>query len=100
METWMLYILRCKDGTLYTGITNDFERRLEAHRTGHGAKYTRGRAPLTAVYRELCPDKSAALRRELEVKKLTRGEKLELCRRYALGGEAPVMMEEKPVETE
>jgi len=74
-NTWKLYILRCGDGTLYTGITTDVEKRLEAHRTGKGAKYTRGRGPLELVYSEDCGDHSAALKRELEVKKLTREEK-------------------------
>lgn len=74
-ENWYLYILRCGDGTLYTGITTDVEKRLAAHRTGRGAKYTRGRLPLELVYREICPDHSAALKRELEVKKLTRQQK-------------------------
>lgn len=76
--TWQLYILRCGDGTLYTGITDDLPRRLKAHRSGKGAKYTRGRGPLELVYREDCPDKSAALRREIAVKKLSRQEKLSL----------------------
>ena len=74
-SSWYLYILRCGDGTLYTGITTDVEKRLEAHRTGKGAKYTRGRAPLELVYRELCGSHSAALKRELEVKALSREDK-------------------------
>lgn len=77
-NSWKLYILRCGDGTLYTGITTDVEKRLEAHRTGKGAKYTRGRGPLELVYREECGDHSAALRRELEIKKLPREEKKKL----------------------
>lgn len=76
--TWQLYILRCGDGTLYTGITDDIPRRLAAHRAGKGAKYTRGRGPLELVYREECPDKSAALKRERAVKGLSRAEKLAL----------------------
>ena len=75
---WWVYILRCGDGTLYTGWTNDVERRLEAHRAGKGAKYTRGRGPLELVYSEGCPDRSAALRRECAVKRLTRQEKLRM----------------------
>ena len=79
METiWYLYILRCGDGTLYTGITTDVQRRLAAHRTGKGAKYTRGRSPLELVYQEECVDKSSASRREWEVKALSREEKLKL----------------------
>ena len=72
---WYLYILRCKDNTLYTGITTDIEKRLEAHRSGKGAKYTRGRTPLELVYREECENHSHALRREWEIKKLARTEK-------------------------
>ncbi|MCQ4865458.1 GIY-YIG nuclease family protein [Pseudoflavonifractor phocaeensis] len=77
MVYWV-YILRCGDGSLYTGIARDVERRLAAHAGGRGAKYTRGRGPLAVVYREACPDKSAALRRELAVKAMTRAEKLRL----------------------
>ena len=72
---WYLYILRCGDGSLYTGITTDVEKRLEAHRSGKGAKYTRGRGPLELVYQEECGDHSAALKREIAVKKLQRQEK-------------------------
>ena len=79
-STWHLYILRCRDNTLYTGITTDVEKRLEAHRSGKGAKYTRGRVPLELVYRETCGSHSEALKRELEVKKLSRETKLELIR--------------------
>lgn len=72
---WYLYILRCKDDTLYTGITTDVDKRLEAHRSGKGAKYTRGRGPLELVYREECGTHSDALKRELEIKALTRAQK-------------------------
>ncbi len=79
MDTnWELYILRCGDGSLYTGISRDAEKRLAAHRSGKGAKYTRGRGPLTLVYRELCTDHSEALRREYAIKRLTRTEKEQL----------------------
>ena len=78
-KQWVLYILECKDGTLYTGITDDLEHRLDAHRTGKGAKYTRGRGPLTLRYVEDCENRSQALRREYAVKQLTKAEKLELC---------------------
>ena len=77
-KTWYLYILRCGDGTLYTGITTDVEKRLAAHRAGKGAKYTRGRSPLELVYQEELPDHSAALKREHEIKRLSRAEKEEL----------------------
>jgi len=76
---WYVYMLRCGDDTLYTGITDDVQRRLAAHRSGKGAKYTRGRSPLTLAYTEEVPDKSAALKRELAIKKLARTEKLKLC---------------------
>lgn len=75
---YWVYILRCRDDTLYTGITDDVERRLKAHNSGKGAKYTRGRGPVELVYREEQPDKSAALKRERAIKKLTRREKLAL----------------------
>ena len=77
-KIWYLYILRCGDGSLYTGITTDIQSRLDAHRAGKGAKYTRGRAPLELVYSENCGDHSAALKRELEVKSLPRAEKMKL----------------------
>ena len=76
MKQWCVYILRCGDDTLYTGSTDDFSRRLEAHRQGKGAKYTRGRGPLEPVYVEACPDRSEALKREYAIKQLTRQEKL------------------------
>ena len=79
-SNWYLYILRCKDNTLYTGITTDVEKRLEAHRSGKGAKYTRGRSPLELVYRESCCSHSDALKREHQVKMLTREEKQNLIR--------------------
>lgn len=79
MKQWCVYILRCKDGTLYTGATDDIAHRLAMHRAGKGAKYTRGRAPLTLVYREECADLSAALKREHAIKRLSRAEKLKLC---------------------
>ena len=75
---WYLYILRCGDGTLYTGITTDVEKRFAQHCSGKGAKYTRGRGPLELVYREECGDHSQALKREWEIKKLSRQEKMRL----------------------
>lgn len=71
-------MLRCGDGSLYTGITNDLERRFAAHQVGKGAKYTRGRGPLTLVYQQVCEDHSHALREELRIKALPREEKLKL----------------------
>ncbi len=74
-QVWYLYMIRCADGTLYTGITTDVDKRFEAHASGKGAKYTRGRGPLTLVYREEGGDHSSALKRELEVKSMTRQQK-------------------------
>ena len=72
------YILRCADGTLYTGWTNDLDKRVKAHNDGRGAKYTHARRPVTLVYSEALPTKAEALRREAAVKKLTRAQKLAL----------------------
>ena len=73
-----VYMLRCKDGSLYTGWTNDLQHRLAMHRAGKGAKYTRGRGPLELVYSEELASKEEALCREAQIKKLTRARKLEL----------------------
>lgn len=78
---WYLYILRCGDGTLYRGITTDIQRRLDAHRCGKGAKYTRGRGPLELIYQEECGAHSEALKREAAVKRLSRTEKEQLIGR-------------------
>lgn len=78
MKTWYVYILRCKDGTLYTGSTDDVARRLAVHNSGKGAKYTRSRTPVEVVYTEECESYSAALKREYAIKQLTRQQKLEL----------------------
>ncbi|HLR35606.1 MAG TPA: GIY-YIG nuclease family protein [Tissierellales bacterium] len=73
-----VYILKCSDDTLYTGWTNDLEKRIETHSKGKGAKYTRGRLPVKLVYYEKYEDKISAQKREYEIKKFTRKEKLEL----------------------
>jgi len=73
-----VYILRCADDTLYTGIATDVDRRAAVHNRGQGAKYTRSRRPVTVIYREPCADKSAALRREAAIKRLPRAQKLKL----------------------
>ena len=78
----MVYILRCGDGSLYTGITNDLERRVTVHNSGKGGKYTRSHLPVTPVYSETVPDKSTALRRELAIKRLPREKKLELIETF------------------
>ena len=77
-----VYMLRRKDGSLYTGWTNDLEHRLAMHNSGRGAKYTRGRGPLELVYSEELPDKEAALRRECAIKKLRREQKLALLQTW------------------
>lgn len=77
--SYFVYMLRCGDGTLYTGYTDDPERRARMHNAGKGAKYTRSRLPVTLVYWEELPDKSAALRREAAIKRMTRQEKLALA---------------------
>ena len=80
-DSWYVYILRCGDGTLYTGITTDVPRRLQMHRSGKGAKYTRGRQPLELVYTEVCEDHSQALKREWQIKQLPRAEKEKLIKK-------------------
>lgn len=73
-----VYILKCSDGTFYTGWTTDIEARVNTHNSGSGAKYTRGRRPVSLVYYEKLPDRSAALKREAAIKRLPRNKKLEL----------------------
>ena len=80
-NTWKLYMLRCVDGSLYTGITTDVDKRITAHNAGKGAKYTRSRRPVELVYSENCEDHSVALKRELEIKALTREQKLKLIQK-------------------
>lgn len=77
-----IYILECSDGTYYTGWTNNLELRIEAHNSGKGAKYTRGRTPVKIVYKEEFDTKSEALKREIEIKKLSRLKKIELIELY------------------
>ena len=81
-KQWLVYILRCGDDTLYTGITDDLPHRLEMHRAGKGAKYTRGRSPLVLVYREDAASYSEALKREYRIKQLSRMEKLKMIESY------------------
>ena len=78
MEQNITYILRCADGTLYTGWTYDLPRRLQAQNAGTGAKYTRPRRPVCLVYQESFPTKQEAMRREWEIKQYSRAEKLRL----------------------
>ncbi len=79
-----VYMLRCADGTLYTGWTSDLAQRVKVHNSGHGAKYTRSRTPVTLVYSEEVSDKPAALKREYAIKQLTREQKEKLIERNKL----------------
>lgn len=72
------YVLKCSDNSLYTGWTNDIEKRLKSHNEGKGAKYTRGRTPVELVYLEEFDTKEAAMKREAAIKKMSRAEKLRL----------------------
>ena len=76
-----MYLIRCGDGTLYAGVTNDLEKRLAAHQAGRGAKYTRGRGPLEVVHVERKRSRSSALRREAALKRLDRKSKLAIVTR-------------------
>ena len=77
--SWHCYLVRCADGTLYCGVTNDLARRLAAHDAGRGAKYTAGRAPVALVWSEACATQGEALRREIAVKAMSRAAKLRLA---------------------
>ena len=79
------YIVRCADNTLYTGWTNNLEKRIKAHNQGHGAKYTKPRLPVELVYYEEHESKEQAMSREYAIKHMTRKEKLDLCKGQALG---------------
>ena len=76
---WVVYVLKCGDGSLYTGITNNLAKRILAHEQGSGAKYTKGRAPFSIIYTERYKNRSDATKRELEIKKLSRQEKVALA---------------------
>ncbi len=78
MPTWFVYVVQCRDGSLYTGIARDVSARLEKHNAGQGARYTRGRGPVRLVHLERKRSQSAALRREAAIKALPRKAKLEL----------------------
>ena len=75
---WHCYILECADGTLYTGITNDLAKRLQAHNRGIASKYTRSRLPVRLLFAEDCEDRADASRREVQIKRLPRAAKLAL----------------------
>lgn len=78
MAQWIIYLLECRDGSLYAGVTNDLEQRLQKHNTGKGARYTRSRLPVRLVYQETAPTRGAALKREYRLRHLTREQKLAL----------------------
>ncbi len=83
MNDWFVYIVRCADDSLYTGITKDVDRRIQEHNEGDklAAKYTRARRPVVLVYQDICESRSVATKREIEIKKLSREEKEEFLRR-------------------
>ena len=78
LKSWFVYIVRCRDGKLYTGISNDVEKRIAKHNKGKGCRFTKYRYPVRLRYREECGTKSAACKRELEIQGFTRKRKLEL----------------------
>jgi len=82
---WWVYIVECADGTYYCGISTDVHRRVRAHNTGKGAKYTRGRRPVKLLYAVQCPDRSAATRLELATKKTPKHKKIDFLRKNAKG---------------
>jgi putative endonuclease len=85
MPTYWVYLLQCADGTLYAGWTTDLERRLSAHNAGRGSRYTRGRRPVSIIYREECASESEARRREIALKRMGRAQKLRLIEREEWG---------------
>ena len=70
VKGWTVYVVRCRDGSLYTGVTNDLDRRLAAHNRGRGARYTRARRPVTLHYREAAESRGSAQRREYQIRRL------------------------------
>jgi len=79
MKMYYTYMLRCQDNSLYTGYTDNVEKRVTTHNEGKGAKYTRGRLPVVLVYREEFLDKSSAIKREIEIKRLSKEKKEKLA---------------------
>lgn len=97
-STWFVYILRCSDDSLYTGITNSLEKRLEKHNRGLASRYTRARLPVSIIYSETQPDRSQATKREAEIKKRSREEKLKLALSPKPPG-PPQSPKPKPIES-
>lgn len=83
-KPWFLYIVKCRNGALYTGVTNDVDRRIRMHNNGRGSRYTRANRPVELVYQEPCIDKIAALVRECAVKALSKPQKEKLATTYSL----------------
>jgi putative endonuclease len=86
MMNHIVYILECKDGTYYTGYTNDIDKRLKAHETGKGAKYTRGRGPFQVLHMESYPTKEEAMSREAKIKQMRRSDKEQLVQKEVNSG--------------
>lgn len=80
---WSVYIVRCADGTLYTGISNDVDRRVDLHNQGRGARYTRGRLPVAPAYQESVGTRAEATRREAAIKRMSRAAKMALVAGFA-----------------
>ena len=89
MKQWTLYIIKCRDASLYTGITTDLGKRLKRHNEGRATKYTRGRSPVRLVYSESLDNESLARKREMEIKKMPRAAKLRMIRNKKLTGFYP-----------
>ena len=85
---WFVYVVRCADRSLYTGITTDADRRLAEHNEGRGARYTRSRGPVALVYLERARDRASALQRECEIKRMKAAEKRELVAKHGAGRKA------------
>jgi len=83
-SAWMLYVLKCRDNTLYTGITSDVSRRVHQHNNGTASRYTRSRLPVKLVHQERCRGKSSALKKEYSMKQLTRKEKEQYIKRKSM----------------
>ncbi len=77
---WSVYIVRCADGTYYTGIAKDLDKRIDVHNAGKGAKYTQRRLPVALVYSEAADNRSTASKREYQIKQLSRAEKIKMIR--------------------
>ncbi|MDA4134476.1 MAG: GIY-YIG nuclease family protein [Thaumarchaeota archaeon] len=76
---WQVYMVRCRTGELYTGCTVDLERRIEQHNSGSGSKFTRSRRPVVLVFSEECESRSSALKREIQIKRMSRAQKVRLA---------------------